>query len=46
MNGKLAAGFPGTFWLVFGDCGSAIFAAKFPEKAMGERNDLKIPAHV
>ncbi len=30
MN-KLAAEFFGTFWLVFGGCGSAVLAAAFPE---------------
>ena len=25
----------GTFWLVFGGCGSAIFAATFPETGIG-----------
>lgn len=35
MNRKLAAEFLGTFWLVFGGCGSAIFAAKFPELGIG-----------
>jgi aquaporin Z len=29
MNKRLAAEFLGTFWLVFGGCGSAIFAAAF-----------------
>ena len=28
---KLFAEFFGTFWLVFGGCGSAIFAAGFPD---------------
>ena len=32
---KLYAEFFGTFWLVFGGCGSAIFAAKFPESGIG-----------
>jgi aquaporin Z len=27
---RLAAEFIGTFWLVLGGCGSAVFAAKFP----------------
>ena len=34
MNKYLAA-FIGTFWLVFGGCGSAIFAATFPELRIG-----------
>lgn len=34
MN-KYLAEFIGTFWLVFGDCGSAIFAAAFPELGIG-----------
>ena len=25
----------GTFWLVFGGCGSAVLAAKFPEVGIG-----------
>lgn len=32
---KLLAEFFGTFWLVFGGCGSAIFAAGFPELGIG-----------
>ncbi|REG90065.1 aquaporin Z [Winogradskyella sediminis] len=32
---KLFAEFLGTFWLVFGGCGSAIFAAAFPELGIG-----------
>ena len=31
MTRKLAAEFFGTFWLVFGGCGSAVLAAAFPE---------------
>jgi aquaporin Z len=34
MN-KYLAEFIGTFWLVFGGCGSAIFAAAFPELPIG-----------
>ena len=34
MN-KYLAEFIGTFWLVFGGCGSAIFAAAFPEQGIG-----------
>jgi aquaporin Z len=34
MN-KLFAEFFGTFWLVFGGCGSAIFAAAYPELGIG-----------
>jgi aquaporin Z len=30
LSRKLAAEFVGTFWLVFGGCGSAVFAAAFP----------------
>src|SRR3984957_2805727 len=30
MSRKLAAEFFGTFWLVFGGCGSALLAAAFP----------------
>jgi len=32
---KLFAEFFGTFWLVFGGCGSAIFAAAYPELGIG-----------
>jgi aquaporin Z len=32
---KLAAELVGTFWLVFGGCGSAVLAAKFPEVGIG-----------
>ncbi|WP_199098061.1 aquaporin Z [Dyella sp. ASV21] len=32
---RLGAEFFGTFWLVFGGCGSAIFAAAFPELGIG-----------
>ncbi|HRX96911.1 MAG TPA: aquaporin Z [Bacteroidales bacterium] len=38
MNGlikKTKAEFFGTFWLVFGGCGSAIFAAAYPELGIG-----------
>ena len=35
MQKKLAAEFFGTFWLVFGGCGSAIFAAAFPALGIG-----------
>ena len=34
MN-KYLAEFIGTFWLVFGGCGSAIFAAALPEFRLG-----------
>jgi aquaporin Z len=34
MN-KLAAEFFGTFWLVFGGCGSAVLAAAFPDLGIG-----------
>lgn len=34
MN-KLLAEFVGTFWLVFGGCGSAVLAAAFPEVGIG-----------
>jgi glycerol uptake facilitator-like aquaporin len=33
MSRKLAAEFVGTFWLVFGGCGSAVVAAAFPQLA-------------
>ncbi len=32
---KLFAEFFGTFWLVFGGCGSAVFAAAFPDLGIG-----------
>lgn len=35
MFRKLAAEFFGTFWLVFGGCGSAVLAAAFPELGIG-----------
>jgi aquaporin Z len=38
MNGifkKTTAEFFGTFWLVFGGCGSAVLAAAFPELGIG-----------
>ena len=35
MFKKLSAEFLGTFWLVFGGCGSAILAAAFPEVGIG-----------
>ena len=35
MQKKLIAEFLGTFWLVFGGCGSAIFAAAFPSLGIG-----------
>jgi aquaporin Z len=35
MSRKLAAEFFGTFWLVFGGCGSAVLAAGFPELGIG-----------
>ena len=38
MNGickKITAEFFGTFWLVFGGCGSAVLAAAFPELGIG-----------
>lgn len=35
MFKKLSAEFFGTFWLVFGGCGSAVLAAAFPELGIG-----------
>lgn len=35
MFRKLSAEFFGTFWLVFGGCGSAVLAAAFPELGIG-----------
>ena len=35
LSKKLVAEFIGTFWLVFGGCGSAVLAAGFPELGIG-----------
>jgi aquaporin Z len=35
LSKKLTAEFLGTFWLVFGGCGSAVLAAAFPEVGIG-----------
>jgi aquaporin Z len=35
MTKRLGAEFLGTFWLVFGGCGSAVLAAGFPELGIG-----------
>ena len=35
LGNKVAAEFVGTFWLVFGGCGSAVLAASFPETGIG-----------
>jgi aquaporin Z len=35
LSKKLTAELIGTFWLVFGGCGSAVIAAKFPEIGIG-----------
>ena len=35
MTKKLFAEFFGTFWLVFGGCGSAVFAAGVPDIGIG-----------
>lgn len=35
MTRKLVAEFIGTFWLVFGGCGSAVLAAGFPQLGIG-----------
>ncbi|MCZ7446276.1 aquaporin Z [Agrobacterium rhizogenes] len=35
MSRKFLSEFFGTFWLVFGGCGSAVFAAAFPELGIG-----------
>src|SRR5688572_4546029 len=35
MQKKLAAEFFGTFWLVLGGCGAAVFAAGFPTLGIG-----------
>src|SRR6266404_7267144 len=35
LTKKIAAEFLGTFWLVFGGCGSAVLAAAFPNLGIG-----------
>lgn len=35
LNKRVAAEFIGTFWLVFGGCGSAVIAAGFPQVGIG-----------
>jgi len=35
LRSKLGAEFMGTFWLVFGGCGSAVLAAAFPKVGIG-----------
>src|SRR5271169_524179 len=35
MSRRLGAEFFGTFWLVFGGCGSAVLAAGFPQLGIG-----------
>ncbi len=35
LGRRVSAEFIGTFWLVFGGCGSAVIAAKFPEVGIG-----------
>lgn len=35
LSKKLAAEFFGTFWLVFGGCGAAVFSAAFPQLGIG-----------
>ena len=35
MQRRLVAEFFGTFWLVFGGCGAAVFAAAFPQLGIG-----------
>ena len=35
LSNKLTAEFIGTFWLVFGGCGSAVLAASFPDVGIG-----------
>ncbi len=35
MQRRLIAEFIGTFWLVFGGCGAAVFAAAFPQLGVG-----------
>ena len=35
LGNKVAAEFIGTFWLVFGGCGSAVLAAAYPDLGIG-----------
>jgi len=35
LSNRAAAEFVGTFWLVFGGCGSAVLAAAFPALGIG-----------
>lgn len=35
LSKRLTAEFIGTFWLVFGGCGSAVLAAAFPQVGIG-----------
>ena len=35
LNKRLLAETVGTFWLVFGGCGSAVLAAAFPDVGIG-----------
>jgi aquaporin Z len=35
LQRKMTAEFIGTFWLVFGGCGSAVLAAAFPKVGSG-----------
>lgn len=35
LNRRITAEFVGTFWLVFGGCGSAVLAAAFPQVGIG-----------
>src|SRR5947207_1983120 len=35
LQKRLGAEFLGTFWLVFGGCGSAVLAAAFPQLGIG-----------
>ena len=35
LSRKLTAEFIGTFWLVFGGCGSAVLSAAFPQVGIG-----------
>jgi len=35
LRNRLAAELMGTFWLVFGGCGSAVLAAAFPKLGIG-----------
>ena len=44
MARRLGAEFLGTFWLVFGGCGSAVLAAAFPDVGIGLARRRRSPS--